>query len=380
MPDAANPIVRPDDVVRVGPIITIRDHIYDHITQAGDFTSLMDELGRIIATATAPAAEELAMRKLDRDLREAAQGLKKRELRFLVDSYYAIQNTRIRTAHQVRALSESGEPNRVVEWYAGNSEMLEKMVASALKRYIDHEPLAEWLIAQKGIGPIIASGLIAHIDMNVAHTAGRIWSFAGLDPKAKWEKGKKRPWNAALKRLMFLVGESFVKVSHRDDAYYGKLYQERRAYENARNEQLMYREQAEHLLKTRQIGADKEARKLLEQGKLFPAHLHMRAKRWAVKMFLSHLHEVWHRQIFGCEPPKPYAIGIMHHDESHYRPPPGPVPTPLDPPWPLPEFPRSRRVKCQPRSDPLPTTEPLALRVFLYRTGKCGLGFPHGDG
>ena len=42
-------------------------------------------------------------------------------------------------------------------------------------------------------------------------------------------------------------------------------------------------------------------------------HIHSRAKRYAVKLFLAHYQHVayWHE--FGAEPPKPYAIEHMGH-------------------------------------------------------------------
>lgn len=44
-----------------------------------------------------------------------------------------------------------------------------------------------------------------------------------------------------------------------------------------------------------------------------PAHVHARAKRWVVKLFLAHFHEVYYKEHFGKMPPKPYVIGIMGH-------------------------------------------------------------------
>ena len=38
----------------------------------------------------------------------------------------------------------------------------------------------------RGIGPVIAAGLLANIDIKQAPTVGHIWRFAGLDPTNKW--------------------------------------------------------------------------------------------------------------------------------------------------------------------------------------------------
>lgn len=44
-----------------------------------------------------------------------------------------------------------------------------------------------------------------------------------------------------------------------------------------------------------------------------PAHIHSRAKRYAVKIFLSHLFSVWYELENHEKPPKPYAIAILNH-------------------------------------------------------------------
>ena len=142
---------------------------------------------------------------------------------------------------------------------------------------------------------------------------GSIWRFAGLDPTFTWDKGKKRPWNAALKTLCWQIGESFVKVSGREDDFYGKLYLKRKQQETAANNAGQFAEQARLKLERFNIGKDTEAYKAYSQGKLPPAHIHSRAKRWAVKLFLSHYHWVAWTLATGTPPAEPYAISILGH-------------------------------------------------------------------
>lgn len=251
--------------------------------------------------------------RLTRDLASAAGTLSKNEARFLVDAYYTMQDGRIRADSQVRALGESQEPHDVLTWLATQNSTLEKQVARALEKYADAHPVGQWAQSNKGIGPVITAGLLAHIDIAKAPTVGHIWRYAGLDPTRKWEKGQKRPWNATLKVLCWKIGESFVKVSGYDDAYYGKVYLQRKALELMNNEALLYKEQAEESLRTKKFGDDTVAKKWYLQGKLPPARIHERAKRYAVKLFLAHLHEVWYRHEFSTAPPLPYAIAHLGH-------------------------------------------------------------------
>lgn len=252
---------------------------------------------------------------LSRDVREAARSLGTAEVRYLVDLYYQVQDFRKATDNQVRALSAGGEPHLTIQWSADWMDSFESRVRGVLDAYSTHEPtgMGAWGRGHKGIGPVIAAGLLAHLDITRAPTVGHWWRFAGLDPTSRWEKGQKRPWNAQLKVLCWKIGESFVKVSGSPDAFYGRLYHERKAYEQARNERGELAEQAAEKLRLFKIGGDTEARKHYAAGRLPPAHIHARAKRWAVKLFLAHWHDEAYRRHYGTEPPLPYAIAHLGH-------------------------------------------------------------------
>jgi hypothetical protein len=253
------------------------------------------------------------LKRLTRDIKAASTTLSSGEVRFLVDYYYQLQEDRIRSAHQVRTLEEAGEPNQVIGWLGENTAILERNIKSALDTYTDSHPVGRWSKSIVGIGPIIAAGLLAHIDITKAPTVGHVWRFAGLDPTVTWEKKSKRPWNAALKTLCWKVGESFVKVSGHDADVYGKLYLHRKAIEQQRNDAGELAPQAAAKLERFNIGKDTDARKHYDTGRLPPAHIHARAKRWAVKLFLAHWHEVAYRVHYSAAPPKPYVIEHLGH-------------------------------------------------------------------
>jgi len=142
-----------------------------------------------------------AVRKLTKDERFAGIVLGKDEARFLVDAYYQLQDNRIRNDAQVRSMAKDGEPHAVIQWLADMNRTLEDQIKAALDVYSANDPVGKWLRAQVGIGPVIAAGLLAHLDITKAETAGAFWSFAGMEPSKVWHKGEKRPWNAALKVL-----------------------------------------------------------------------------------------------------------------------------------------------------------------------------------
>jgi hypothetical protein len=259
-------------------------------------------------------ALDAIIKKMSKDLRDAAKVLRPDEARFLVDHYYQMQENRIRSDGQIRSMQSTAEPHRVLSWLSDGTATLETQIKLALGVYSKSHPVGNWSRTVKGIGPVIAAGLLAHIDITKAPTVGHIWRFAGLDPTVKWNKSEKRPWNAALKRLCWIIGESFVKVSGYDDAFFGKIYQQRKAWEAQKNAELAYKDQALSRIEgPRAVGKTTEAYKFYSKGMLPPGHLHARAKRYAVKLFLSKWHEMAYREHYKTEPPKPYAIAILGH-------------------------------------------------------------------
>ncbi len=253
--------------------------------------------------------------RLSRDLKKAAVTLSPDEARYLVDLYYLTQEDRKRLDNQGKAMerSETPEPHTVLDWFFGNVETLENDIRRALDTYSDSHPIGRWAKSIHGIGPVIAAGLLAHIDIRKAPTVGHIWRFAGLDPSVSWGKGQKRPWNAELKTLCWKIGQSFMKQSGNPKDFYGHLYVEYKARIAAKNEAGDYAEQAAGYLKAKNYGKETEAYKAYSEGRLPKAQIDARARRWAVKLFLAHLHAVWYEVEFGCPPPKPYVLEHLGH-------------------------------------------------------------------
>jgi hypothetical protein len=253
------------------------------------------------------------IQRLTKDLKQASKTLSEVEVRYLVDYYYQLQEDRIRAANQVRQMGETAEPSDVLKWLSENTGILERQIARALDAYTNSRVVGVWARSIVGIGPILSAGLMAHIDITKAPTVGHIWRFAGLDPTVTWGKGEKRPWNSRLKTLCWKIGESFVKVSSNEDDFYGKLYLHRKALEIQRNDAGLFAEQAKAALAAKRYGADTIARKKYEAGRLPDARIHLRAKRWAVKIFLAHFHAVAFRDRFGTDAPKPYVLAHLGH-------------------------------------------------------------------
>lgn len=289
---------------------------------------------------------DVGVERLSRDLANSASTLSREQARALVDAYYRIQDNRKRTENQDAALERDEKPHDLIAWMFGQYEVFEQQVKRALDKYSGSHPVGVWARDQVGIGPVLAAGLLAHIDITRSNTVGKLWAFAGLDPTRTWERGEKRPWNAALKVLCWKIGEAFVKTSTRDGSYYGALYAQRKLAEISRNRRGDFAELARAKVAAGAYGAgteallwcsgcltaaDAEAYYAASIGErvglakrlagapgsgvpmLAPDHIHARAKRWAVKLFLAHFHEIYWRHETGTEPPKPYAIAHLQH-------------------------------------------------------------------
>lgn len=298
---------------------------------------------------------------LSKDLKEAGALMTAEEARYLVDLYYQVQDFRIQAQGEIRAMSgekyvvidkKTGkkkwvikikEPTNLVEWVFMNLRRVEGVIKVSLNRYADNEStgMGVWAKGICGIGPVLSSGFLAHIEMDpwvcanrhslkVAcrpehpckgglckriplRAVGSIWRFGGLDPTSHWEKGKKRPWNARLKVLFWKAGESFVKNQNRKSDVYGKLFAQKKVEEQAKNEAGEFAEQAKAVLAKKKIGKDTDAYKAYSIGKLPPAHIHARARRWAIKIFVYHWFAEAYRRRWNKEAPMPWIIAHGGH-------------------------------------------------------------------
>ena len=267
--------------------------------------------------------DDTGVSRLSQEEREASEQMPANVARYIVDAYYQAQNHRIRSHQQI--VSEHRD-SAIVTRILTDAQRSERTYRTALGRYAAAHTPGQWSLTQKGIGPVIAAGLLAHINIEQCLNVGPLWRFAGLDPSLpRASKGEKRHYNTKLKVLCWKMGESFVKVSGHEDAHYGKVYLIRKEREVARNEMGDFKDQADEILRSKNIGKETDAFKAYSKGKLPPAHIHARAKRYAVKLFLSHWHYVAFESRYGVPPERPYILTQPEHSE-HFIMPPG---------WPL---------------------------------------------
>ena len=246
-------------------------------------------------------------RALNQDVRNIEINLDRRSARELVNLYYDLQKARMGYRNQVRDLQRANSPHQLLSYYADVVEMLEKSLVNPLDYFGNQFVVGRWAKSQYGIGPVITAGLVAHIDIERAPTAGSVWRYAGIDPTIKWGKGEKRPFNGQLKTLTWKIGQSFMKFSNRDDCFYGKLYRQDKERRSIKNQSGDYADFALEILTSKNWG-NNPTRAYLESGKLPPAQIDAQARRFAAKIFLSHYHAVAYQAHYDKPAPRPYII------------------------------------------------------------------------
>lgn len=126
----------------------------------------------------------------------------------------------------------------------------------------------------------------------------------------------KPPYSQSAKQLVYLIGESFVKVSKRDKSLYGKIYRERKSQMEIDNENGKFAELAEKCLAAKNYGKETDSYKAYITGKLPQIQIHRRAKRAAVALFVSHLFEAmymdYHKRPMDFEI---YPIAFLGHTD-----------------------------------------------------------------
>lgn len=190
---------------------------------------------------------------------------------------------------------------------------LEEFIKNALKAYVDNDPIGQWCTSIMGIGPVIAAGLLSYIDISKCKTAGCIWSYAGITGKEVKKKGEKLNYSPKFKTLCWKIGQSFIKTSNNPKDIYGHLYKEKKQFYQDKNNSGGFAERAAEELETKKIAKGTQLHKTLSEGKLSDAHINAMSTRFAVKIFLSHLFEVWYEYYNGEKPPKPFVEAHLGH-------------------------------------------------------------------
>lgn len=195
----------------------------------------------------------------------------------------------------------------------------------AIPPYVTREPeMVAVRVGEDDEGnPIFEDQLLVRVEgIERFTTVGKLWAYAGLTPDSKEKRGKKgvqRSDNTEFRTMLFRLfqfGFLFTGNSYAD-AY--REYKERKKQDLLRSGvKIMATPKGRFCPECAVEMAVKDARycpecdsplalKTEPEGVIFAGHLDAMARRWAVKLFLSHLWCVWREEI-GLPVSLPYVL------------------------------------------------------------------------
>jgi len=259
------------------------------------------------------------------------------QLAAVVQAREEVQRMRIRVGNR-RLATERGmdDPSLIPGVVAGLDARIGQMeddltdAMGALMK--DARPIALAAMNVLGVGPTTFARILAEIDINKAPSRSSLHKFAGYAPgfdrmakgeleDGKRKRGEKRPHNARLRVACFNQGEALIMQG------ISRIKKSAWPVANAdeRTEQWQTLSWRERFGLARRFGAELYACDYLERRAATEdddkwaseAHRHMDAIRRMMKLFLSHLWEVW-RGLEGLETPPPYPMTTMGGNHDGY--------------------------------------------------------------
>jgi len=212
-------------------------------------------------------------------------------LRALIDLRdRTIQKSRIGFSNRVSAVDRGTDVMdeqsfKLLERWLERFNMLEAELDNDIETLVEGEEIVEYAIAVKGIGKMLAAKAICMIDIERADTVSALWRYAGYGvvdgEREKPTKGEKLHYNARLKTTCYLIGSSFL----RSNSPYRQVYDDARVFYEA------------------------------NRPDWTKGHQHNAATRKMIKVWLSHLWEVW-RKLEGLPVRDLYVTEHLGH--NHY--------------------------------------------------------------
>jgi len=136
---------------------------------------------------------------------------------------------------------------------------------------------------------------------------------------------RSRPWNADLHQIcwsiMFRMHIGKANKEHPTSTYYHEMFIKRKQYEMRRNEKKQYKDQAAIALSKGNYLKGSRVYNYYASGMLPPVHLAHRARRWALKLLLSHYLEVAYYDRYKGKkvPAAPYILGLLGEKDGKDR-------------------------------------------------------------
>lgn len=244
---------------------------------------------------------------------------------------YGVQKVRIAVGNRIddRNRNKISVPEEVVDLY-GMTQELEVYTQRIMTETMKHIPIwTEYLVNVRGIGPKLASSLLAEIvDISRFTTVSKLWAYGALTaeyvvaectkghkmimssdkrvtcPVLKMDKGVLTECNASVKITEYVKG----KAPKRKQGYHYLF--------NTRLQVTAWKICSQFLkqgdVKYKNIYYNEKKRLQVVRSELTPMEIHNRAMRKMVKIFIQHLWVKW-RELEGLPVTLPYVHDKLGH-------------------------------------------------------------------
>jgi hypothetical protein len=230
-----------------------------------------------------------------------SNNINKTSVQKIVASYNRMEEAKL----AIQALNPTSNPIPTISSIVDTLDSIDSIVKRPLANYIEDSVVAKWASSQFGIGPVLSAGLLSHIDIVKAHTPGAVWRYAGLDPSSS----NKKIFNGDLKSICWKIGSNFAKHASKPNCFYGKLYLQDKERRIKKNNEGLYADKAKDILSDLPYKFRSDV-SLLKQGKLSDEQIDAQARRFAVKIFLSHYYAIAYQEQHGTTAVRPSHITI----------------------------------------------------------------------
>lgn len=227
-----------------------------------------------------------------------------------------VEKNRISVTNHLSAIKKRGGEDKLAEDVLPLLLKAEDLIEGSMRRQIArHRVWLEWGQYVKGCGLMTLSAIMSRVNINQINKEGKpsmetlssMWAHFGFAPGQRRTKGEKVTYDAVGRSWCWRMGASLVRQSGRFKA----VYDERKEYEIACAEA--------HGMKI--VPAVKG--KTPKANEITQLHIHNRALRYMIKVFLACLYLKW-REVEGLPVRCPYieehpgSDGLIHKDT--YRP------------------------------------------------------------
>ena len=190
------------------------------------------------------------------------------DLRSLVDLRTTLQKNRIAFGQRVQAADRgadalTGDQKNAMQTWEERFKDLEALADEEIKDQVKDIPIVQYMLAVRGVGALLAARFVSMVDISRADTVSALWAYCGYAVREGHRdrpvKGEKLRYNARLKTTCYLIASAFLRSGSPYTAVY---YSSKEFYEANRPDWTK-------------------------------AHIHLASMRRMVKVWLSHVWEVW---------------------------------------------------------------------------------------